>query len=281
MPRDRNTAVFELMGKASELAGERVLRDATLPMIVAWESRLEDAVLFLAESLKKAPRKGKKPVIMHSLRVGSTLMAKGFPADVVIAGMLHDIMEKTPVTPREISRRFGHAVALMVSATTNQTRIEHPLDRYEDSLKRCASLGEGALMVRVADLMDNCDRLTALGQYDRLERLAEKLSMVIAYCRVFSLDRRVILDLSLRLRRIRRLTGKGTEHSLVVRPEALALTKVKRAKKHLKKSQKLGPKSESSSKALSSRSPLKGPRTKGHGVAQGANQKKMKKPKSR
>lgn len=240
MPRDRNTAVFEVMGKASELSGEGADHASAIPTIVAWEHRLEDAVLFLAESLKKMPRKGKKPVIMHSLRVGSTLMTKGCAADVVIAGMLHDIMEKTPVTSREISRRFGSAVALMVSATTNQTRIENPVARYEDSLRRCASLGEGALMVRVADLMDNCDRLTALGQLDRLDRLAEKLQMLIAYCKTFSMDQRVILDLSLRLRRIRRLKGDQVGR-MAGRPEAATLKRVKSASIQGKKRKKTRP----------------------------------------
>ena len=256
MPVDRNTATFELMGKASGLTKGEAVQATAIPAIVAWEHRLEDAVLFLADSLKKAPRRGKKPVIMHSLRVGSTLMAKGYSADVVIAGMLHDIVEKTSVTPRDISRRFGSAVALMVSATTNQPLIDHPLDRYEDSLKRCASLGEGALMVRVADLMDNCDRLTALGQYDRLDRLAEKLQMLIAYCKAFSMDRRVTLDLSRRLRRISRLTGE-VKMTRTWRPEAVALKGVKSAKKRLRKGKKSHPAVAASHKNSKRISPAK------------------------
>ena len=232
MPRERSTAVFELMGNVNEPARDGAPH-AVLPTIVAWEHKLEDAVLFLAESLSKGIKKGKKPVVMHSIRVGSTLIARGCTADVVLAGMLHDIMEKAPVTSREISRRFGVAVALMVGATTNNLEIVNPLERYEDSLIRCAALGEGALMVRVADLLDNCDRLTALGQYDRLDRLGTKLRMLIAYAKAYHLDSRVIADLSLRVRRIHRLTGTQSPLPLRLEPPTLVKQSVppKKAKR--------------------------------------------------
>lgn len=206
MPHERSATVFQWMGNVNDLTVARTPH-AILPAIVSWEYRLEEAVLFLAKSLTKAPKKGKKPVIMHSLRVGSALISRGCSEDVVIAGMLHDIMEKSSVTPREISRRFGVAVALMVGATTNKMTLTKPLERYEDSLKRCAAVGEGALMVRAADLMDNCDRLTALGQLNRLGRLGAKVKILLQYCKAYEMDARVVSDLNLRLKRIAKITG--------------------------------------------------------------------------
>ena len=42
----------------------------------------------------------------------------GFPADVVAAGLLHDVLEKSQVRPLEIRARFGPRVARLVRAMT-------------------------------------------------------------------------------------------------------------------------------------------------------------------
>ena len=125
------------------------------------------------------------------------LVAMGYGADVVVAGLLHDILEKTALTQAQISRRFGIEVALMVAANTNSERIHDSLDRYKDSIERCAAYGEGALLVRAADLIDNCDRLAALGSSARLERIAEKMKMLAKSCRDEVVDERMIEELNL------------------------------------------------------------------------------------
>ncbi len=175
--------------------------------IVACEEKLEEALHFLVRALDDKPKRGKKPVVMHSLRVSYMLVAMGYGTDVVVAGLLHDVLEKTGLTQGQLSRRFGIETALIVAANTNSARIHDPLDRYRDSLERCAAYGEGALLVRAADLIDNCDRLAALGSSARLDRVAEKMKMLVRFCRDEVVDERMIEELGKRLRRIARKSG--------------------------------------------------------------------------
>lgn len=178
-----------------------------LSAIIACEDDLEEALHFLVRALDTKPKRGKKPVVVHSLRVAMTLGHLGCNANVMVAGLLHDILEKTALPAGQITRRFGSAVSAMVQATTNNMRIDDSLGRYYDSLQRCAKVGEGALLVRGADLLDNCDRLLALGSYDRLQRIGAKLFMLIQVSRESKVDGRMVGELARRYRRIGRKVG--------------------------------------------------------------------------
>lgn len=191
-----------------EPASEREATSSDLQKIVACEERLEEAVHVLVQAVATKPRKGKKPVVVHSLRVAFKLMSSGYDMDIVVAGLLHDLLEKSVLTPVQVLRRFGLDVALMVQATTNDLRIRGPIARYNDSLSRCAAYGEGALLVRAADLLDNCDRALTIGGLSRLVRLAEKLRLMLQVCREEDVDFAMLEELVRCQRRVnRRLSG--------------------------------------------------------------------------
>lgn len=197
------------MSMKRALSAIRAVRPETgvsshLHRIIACEERLEEAIHFLVKALDEKAKRGKKPVVLHSIRVAWLLLEMGYPTDVVLAGLLHDVLEKTNLTASQIGRKFGVEVGLMVAAATNDPRIDDAMERYQDSLARCAAYGDGALVIRAADLMDNCDRLSALGSVGRLERVAGKLRMLVKISREHRLDERLVDELVKRLRRINR-----------------------------------------------------------------------------
>lgn len=200
-----------------------------LPQIIACEVQLEEALHYLIHALATKPKRGKKPVAIHSMRVATLLGEMGYPASVVVAGLLHDILEKTAVAPAQVARRFGPEVGAMVQATTNDPGIEDALDRYFDSVLRCAAFGEGALLVRASDLIDNADRLMALGSFGRLGRVGAKLRMMIQVCRESLVDQRMIEELARRYRRIgRKVNGLSTTSKrAVATTKAARLTRLK------------------------------------------------------
>ena len=169
------------------------------------EHRSEAAILFLAEALSMRRQSGKKPVLLHSIRVGSRLLALGYGTNVVIAGLLHDILEKTLVTHDQIARRFGEEVGALVACVTNDRHITDPIARYVDSIKRCRDHGCDALAIRAVDLIDNCDRLTALLRLDRLPRIRKKLELIEPVAWEQGLNKKLIADIVLRI--------NGTTHA--------------------------------------------------------------------
>lgn len=180
------------------------MRIAALPLsdgIITREERVEEAILFVVKALGGRSRPGKKAVVLHSLRVGFFLMSLGFSEDIVIAGILHDVAEKTHHSPVALGRRFGGRVGRIVAAVTNNQQIHDTMLRYEDSIQRCLAYGEAALVVRAADLIDNFDRLTVTGSRRRLLRVTAKLKFLLKACRGKEIDTRIIAALRSRSRK--------------------------------------------------------------------------------
>ena len=63
------------------------------------------------------------PFVLHPLEVAALLNGRDYSDDIVIAGVLHDIVERTDATVRDIERRFGPQVASIVSAVTEDPSI--------------------------------------------------------------------------------------------------------------------------------------------------------------
>jgi hypothetical protein len=61
--------------------------------------------------------------VEHPIAVGELLTDDGQPPTVVVAGLLHDVLEDTDVTPAELHTRFGPDIARLVEALTQDTAI--------------------------------------------------------------------------------------------------------------------------------------------------------------
>jgi (p)ppGpp synthase/HD superfamily hydrolase len=59
----------------------------------------------------------------HPIEVGTLLRCHGQPDEVIAAGLLHDVLEKTPTTRTELQRRFGARIAQLVEALSDNPAI--------------------------------------------------------------------------------------------------------------------------------------------------------------
>ena len=78
---------------------------------------IERALFFLSSALQESGH-NIKPVFLHSIQVAEMLWERDFPQDIVIAAILHDVVEDTDVTIEEIKRKFGQQVAQYVDVLT-------------------------------------------------------------------------------------------------------------------------------------------------------------------
>ena len=58
---------------------------------------VEKAIKYLVDAIKQSGH-NPKPVILHSIRVGLFLFNQNYNQDIVIAAILHDILEDTDTT---------------------------------------------------------------------------------------------------------------------------------------------------------------------------------------
>jgi (p)ppGpp synthase/HD superfamily hydrolase len=89
--------------------------------------------------------------ILHPLEVASALYVAGAPDHLVVAGLLHDTIEKTAATASTLRRMFGRRVASLVLAVTEDAQIEDYAKRKSALREQVAKAGEEALMLFAAD----------------------------------------------------------------------------------------------------------------------------------
>ena len=120
------------------------------------DQKIEKAIKYMVFNIHKSGR-NPKPVIIHSIRTGINLYNLNYPIDIVNAGILHDIVEDSSVTIRDIEDEFGPYVAKLVAANTHDESITNWVERYEELFNRCFKNGKDAMIVEAADMLDNAD----------------------------------------------------------------------------------------------------------------------------
>ncbi len=136
-------------------------------MNIDFEQKFKSALVFLRESDISSPN---KPVIPHDERVGLLLFKKGFEDEVVIAGILHDMLEWSSVTEDELREKFGDTVADIVKANSKDRSIADNYERKIDMVTRCQKIGDPAMAIRVADVFDSFCHYSKLKKKKEIER---------------------------------------------------------------------------------------------------------------
>lgn len=95
----------------------------TLPNIARRSSLVEGAYR-MAQDAHHGPRRAGDTDVDHPLAVAELLSETGCDDRVVAAALLHDVVEDTTIDPAEIENEFGLEVARLVSAMTENERIE-------------------------------------------------------------------------------------------------------------------------------------------------------------
>lgn len=122
------------------------------------------AIKFVAEAHEGHYRKGTNiPYISHLTNVMKILCENGCSQEVIVAGILHDAVEDTPVSLDLISLKFGNRVAELVAAASENEKLETGNQEENswkerkqhtiDSLQKTDSVDK--LLVSCADKLDN------------------------------------------------------------------------------------------------------------------------------
>lgn len=122
------------------------------------EHRVESAIHFLFKHLRKS--KNPKPVGLHSIRVAERLWKANEAEDIVVAALLHDVVEDTEATIDDVESEFGEAVAHIVNACTFDNldgSFTDKLEKAKQSIDKACGVGYGAQVVKAADLVDNAN----------------------------------------------------------------------------------------------------------------------------
>ena len=96
-----------------------------------------------------------RPYLEHPTQVAELLRHQGYDEDVCVAGLLHDVVEKSGVTVGEVREGFGPRVAVLVAALTEDATIED-WERRKSALRESAvRSGTEGVAIYIADKLAN------------------------------------------------------------------------------------------------------------------------------
>jgi (p)ppGpp synthase/HD superfamily hydrolase len=132
----------------------------------AFSPKYEQALQFAALAHRQQVRKGTDiPYIVHAVHVSVILLRHGFDEDVVIAGLLHDVIEDCNVSPQQLETLFGAEVARLVEAVSEQKRIGDRERSWEErkteAITHLRSGGPRVAALKAADTLHNIRSIIA------------------------------------------------------------------------------------------------------------------------
>ena len=125
------------------------------------------------------------PYITHPVAVADILAGYRLDTASIATGLLHDVIEDTPVKLPELEQRFGKEIAGLVDGVTKLTRLELQSDRTKQAenfrkLVLAMSRDIRVLLVKLADRLHNMRTLHFVRNPDRRKRIARETMEIYA-----------------------------------------------------------------------------------------------------
>lgn len=141
----------------------------------------EKAVRLLADFFPISDENTRKPILFHDIRVGVYLYENNYSREVVLAGILHDILEFSEAGEEMLRDEFGETVLNLVYACTKDDSIQDKEEKTNDLISRCVECGQDALIVKTADILDSYKYYTKAENKDQLEYCARNAKAIFNY----------------------------------------------------------------------------------------------------
>ncbi|MSR21398.1 MAG: bifunctional (p)ppGpp synthetase/guanosine-3',5'-bis(diphosphate) 3'-pyrophosphohydrolase [Gemmatimonadetes bacterium] len=156
------------------------IRDLPRPLaraLEAYADRLDvdtirRAYEFAAEAHAGQTRASGEEYVSHTVEVATILASLQMDTDTIVAGLIHDTLEDTELSVRELERRFGRHVAAIVDGVTKLGKVhfgsasEQQVENYRKMLLSMASDAR-VILVKLADRLHNMRTLEHLPEPKR------------------------------------------------------------------------------------------------------------------
>jgi GTP pyrophosphokinase len=145
-------------------------------------SVIRRAAAYSAERHAGQLRKSGEPFVMHPLEVAKICAGLRQEPSVIVAAILHDVLEDTDASRDEVQAEFGEEVALLVDGVTKLSRIQFGTReeaQAETYRKMILSMAQDVrvILVKLADRMHNLRTIGALPKQKQMQKARETLEV--------------------------------------------------------------------------------------------------------
>ena len=119
-------------------------------------SLVDQATQYIARKHEGQYRRGLNvPYSTHLFGVARILKAANYEDDIVVAGLLHDVLEDTDATEEEVGELFGDNILTLVKAVSEPDKSLNWEQRKQHMINQIKYLNEGALAIFLAEKIQN------------------------------------------------------------------------------------------------------------------------------
>lgn len=127
-------------------------------------------------------RRSGDPYVSHPVAVAEILIELGLDTDSIIGGLLHDVVEDTPVDLAMIEKQFGSDVGLLVDGVTKLGRIPYSSreeQQAENIRKMLLAMAKDirVILIKLADRLHNMRTIDAMPPKKQLEKSFETMEV--------------------------------------------------------------------------------------------------------
>src|SRR6187399_13342 len=182
-PVDYASTLLQLLPSARRLPGLRELINSIEAYLPPEQvERVRSAAEFGAEAHEGQKRLSGKPYIAHPLAAAQILADLHLDPDTIIAAILHDVIEDTPISKEELSEKFGAPVAEIVDGVTklDQIQFKSRAEAQAESFRKMvlAMVRDlRVILVKLADRTHNMRTLDAMAPARRRAIARETLDI--------------------------------------------------------------------------------------------------------
>ena len=123
------------------------------------------------------------PYISHPISVAYIIVELGMDSESVAAALLHDVVEDTQVSLKEIEKTFGHDIANLIDGVTKIGRIPYSSreEQQAENLRKMLMAMADDIRVIIIKLADRLNNMRTIGCMPRQKQLDKSLENMEVY----------------------------------------------------------------------------------------------------